>query len=73
MLSCRKTAIFLSAFYRSIFMGTSQCWRTGCGGMLKAFPEDGAKRQLASDIWQKSLPVCLVPVAGKNPWFNCLR
>jgi hypothetical protein len=32
-----------------------QCWNTSCARMLKAFPKDSAKRQLASDILAENL------------------
>jgi hypothetical protein len=34
---------------------SQQCWKTGCSRMLKAFPEDGEKRQLASDLLAEKL------------------
>jgi hypothetical protein len=32
-----------------------QCWKTSCSRMLGAFPEDGAKRQLAADVLAEKL------------------
>jgi hypothetical protein len=34
---------------------SQECWKTNCSRMLKAFPEDGAKRQLASDLLAEKL------------------
>jgi hypothetical protein len=34
---------------------SQQCWKTSCSRMLKAFPKDGAKRQLASDLLAEKL------------------
>lgn len=47
--------IVLRALVRQPPWLSQQCWKTSCSRMLKAFPEDGTKRQLASDLLAEKL------------------
>jgi len=47
--------VIVRALARQPALLDQQCWKTSCSRMLKAFPKDGAKRQLASDILAEEL------------------
>lgn len=47
--------VIVRALVRQPGQHGQRCWQTSCGQILKAFPTDGARRQLAADVLSERL------------------